>query len=103
MTHQPSFSELEYNGKKRQTRRDQFLNQMEQQVPWKAWLALIEPVYPKGERGRPPVGCEKMLRLYLLQACRMKVWKTPSMTPRPCESLAELTWHVNRYRMQQRC
>lgn len=68
MNHQPSFGELEYSGKKRQTRRDQFLNQMEQQVPWKAWLALIEPVYPKGERGRPPVGCEKMLRLYLLQA-----------------------------------
>ena len=68
MNHQPSFSELEYNGKKRQTRRDQFLNQMEQQVPWKEWLALIEPIYPKGERGRPPIGCEKMLRLYLLQA-----------------------------------
>lgn len=68
MNHQPSFSELEYSSKKRQTRRDQFLNQMEQQVPWKAWLALIEPVYPKGERGRPPIGCEKMLRLYLLQA-----------------------------------
>ena len=68
MNHQTSFSELEYNGKKRQTRRDQFLNQMEQQVPWKEWLALIEPVYPKGERGRPPIGCEKMLRLYLLQA-----------------------------------
>ena len=68
MNHQTSFSELEYNGKKRQTRRDQFLSQMEQQVPWKEWLALIEPVYPKGERGRPPIGCEKMLRLYLLQA-----------------------------------
>ena len=68
MNHQPSFSEIEYSGKKRQTRRDQFLNQMEQQVPWKEWIALIEPFYPKGERGRPPIGCEKMLRLYLLQA-----------------------------------
>ena len=68
MNHQPSFSEVEYSGKKRQTRRDQFLNQMEQQVPWKEWITLIEPFYPKGERGRPPIGCEKMLRLYLLQA-----------------------------------
>ena len=68
MNHQPSFSEVEYSGKKRQTRRDQFLNQMEQHVPWKEWIALIEPFYPKGERGRPPIGCEKMLRLYLLQA-----------------------------------
>ncbi len=68
MNHQPSLSEVEYCGKKRQTRRDHFLNQMEQQVPWEKWLALIEPFYPKGERGRPPIGCEKMLRLYLLQA-----------------------------------
>jgi len=68
MNHQPSFSEIEYSGKKRQTRRDQFLNQMEQQVPWREWIALIEPFYPKGDRGRPPIGCEKMLRLYLLQA-----------------------------------
>jgi IS5 family transposase len=68
MNHQPSFSEVEYSGKKRQTRRDQFLNQMEKQVPWQEWIALIEPFYPKGERGRPPIGCEKMLRLYLLQA-----------------------------------
>lgn len=44
------------------------MNQMEQQVPWQEWIALIEPFYPKGERGRPPIGCEKMLRLYLLQA-----------------------------------
>ncbi len=50
------------------TRRDQFLNQREQQVSWEKWLALIDPVYSKGERGRPPIGCEKMLRLYLLQA-----------------------------------
>ena len=68
MNHQPSFSEVDYSGKRRQTRRDQFLSQMEQQVPWQEWIALIEPFYPKGERGRPPIGCEKMLRLYLLQA-----------------------------------
>lgn len=67
MNHQPSFSEWEYSGKKRHTRRDQVLNQMEQQVPWKEWLGLIEPVYPKGERGRPLIGCEKMLQRYLLQ------------------------------------
>ena len=68
MNHQPSFSDLEYSGKKRQTRRDHFLSQMEQFVPWKEWLTRIEPFYPRGTRGRPPIGCEKMLRLYLLQS-----------------------------------
>ena len=67
MEKQTSFSELEYNGKKRQTRRDLFLNKMEALVPWQEWLALVEPHYPKGKRGRPPIGCERMLRLYLLQ------------------------------------
>ena len=64
---QISFSELEYASKKRQTRRDLFLNKMDSLIPWHAWLALIEPYYPRGDRGRPPIGCERMLRLYLLQ------------------------------------
>lgn len=68
MEKQTSFSEVEYNGKKWQTRRDLFLNKMETLVPWQEWLALIEPHYPKGDRGRPPIGCERMLRLYLLQS-----------------------------------
>ncbi|MHC1758347.1 MAG: IS5 family transposase [Negativicutes bacterium] len=68
MEKQTSFSEVEYNGKKRQTRRDLFLNKMDTLVPWQEWLALIEPHYPKGDRGRPPIGCERMLRLYLLQS-----------------------------------
>ncbi|MHC1759000.1 MAG: IS5 family transposase [Negativicutes bacterium] len=68
MEKQTSFSEAEYNGKKRQTRRDLFLNKMETLVPWQEWLALIEPHYPQGDRGRPPIGCERMLRLYLLQS-----------------------------------
>lgn len=54
-------------GKKKQTRRDLFLQQMDKMVPWREWVALIEPYYPKGKRGRPPIGCERMLRLYLLQ------------------------------------
>lgn len=67
MDKQTSFSEWEYNEKKKLTRRDVFLNRVETLVPWQEWLALIEPHYPKGERGRPPIGCERMLRLYLLQ------------------------------------
>jgi IS5 family transposase len=36
-------------------------------VPWGKWVAIIEEHYPKGDRGRPPMGAEKMLRMYLLQ------------------------------------
>jgi len=49
------------------TRRAQFLAEMERVVPWSALCALIEPVYSKGTAGRPPVGLERMLRIYFLQ------------------------------------
>jgi IS5 family transposase len=40
---------------------------MNQSIPWGEWVAYIEPYYPNGERGRPSMGIEKMLRMYLLQ------------------------------------
>ena len=36
-------------------------------VPWARLVRVIEPYYPKGERGRPPIGLERMLRIYFLQ------------------------------------
>src|SRR5438128_505010 len=49
------------------TRRAQFLAEMDRVVPWKELCALIEPAYSKGATGRPPVGLERMLRIYFLQ------------------------------------
>ena len=49
------------------TRRAAFLAEMERVVPWAALCRLIEPVYPKAGNGRPPIGVERMLRLYFLQ------------------------------------
>ena len=49
------------------TRRAAFLAEMERVVPWSALCALIEPFYPKPGNGRPPVGVERMLRIYFLQ------------------------------------
>jgi IS5 family transposase len=40
---------------------------MEAVIPWAQLLAVIEPFYPKGKRGRPPIGLERMLRVYFLQ------------------------------------
>ena len=51
----------------KKTKRALFLEEMEQVVPWGALGALIEPHYPKAGHGRPPVGVERMLRIYFLQ------------------------------------
>jgi IS5 family transposase len=67
MTHQTSFSHAEFAAKKKTTRREKFLARMEAVIPWDKLLAVIEPHYPKGERGRPPLGLERMLRVYFLQ------------------------------------
>jgi IS5 family transposase len=66
-THQPSFSQAEFADKKKITRREKFLAGMEAVIPWGKLLAVIEPFNPKGERGRPPVGLERMLRVYFLE------------------------------------
>jgi IS5 family transposase len=49
------------------TRRAVFLSEMDKVVPWSALCKLIEPHYPKAGNGRPPIGLERMLRLYFLQ------------------------------------
>lgn len=51
------------------TRRELFLKQMDQVVPWDELCALIEPLYPKvrSGAGRPPVGLQRMLRIYFVQ------------------------------------
>ena len=65
---QISFSEAEYAKKKKQTRREIFLEKMEQVVPWSRLMEVIAPHYPKsGKRGRPPIGLERMLRMYFVQ------------------------------------
>jgi IS5 family transposase len=68
MSRQASFSDLEYANKKRRTRRELFLAEMEAVVPWPELLAVVEPHYPRaGGRGRPPVGLASMLRIYFVQ------------------------------------
>ena len=51
----------------KKTRRATFLEEMEQVVPWRELCALIEPHYPQPGNGRPPIGVERMLRIYFLQ------------------------------------
>jgi transposase, IS5 family len=67
MQRQGSFSQAEYGTKKKRTRRDRFLAEREVVVPWARLVERLRPFYPKGERGRPPIGLERMLRVYFLQ------------------------------------
>lgn len=67
---QKSFSDFEYAAKKKQTRRDRFLAQLEQSVPWAALVSALEAHYPKSRgRGRPTIGLERILRMYIAQQC----------------------------------
>lgn len=64
---QMSFGDDEYARKKKRTRREVFLAEMEDVVPWKALEKLIEPFYPSAERGRRPYPLRTMLRVHLMQ------------------------------------
>jgi transposase, IS5 family len=64
---QMTFGDAEYAGKRKKTRREVFLEEMEQVVPWKSLLSLIEPLYPIAGRGRHPYPLETMLRVHLMQ------------------------------------
>ena len=64
---QISFADAEHAGKRKKTRREIFLEEMELVVPWKALLKLIEPHYPMAGRGRRPYPLDTMLRVHLMQ------------------------------------
>ncbi|SDZ20534.1 Transposase domain [Lysobacter sp. yr284] len=63
-----SFGDAEYNGKRKRTRREIFLAEMDQVVPWQDLLGLIAPHYPKlGQPGRQPYRLDTMLHVHFLQ------------------------------------
>ena len=59
---QSTFSDLEYQGKKRQTRREIFLERMDELIPWQRLEERIRPYYPEAGRGRRPYELSVMLR-----------------------------------------
>ncbi len=63
---QMSLSGYEYSSRKKKTKRDEFLEIMDEIIPWEEWVGAILPFYYKSKRGRPPKGVELMLRMYLL-------------------------------------
>ena len=64
---QPTFADLEYQGKKRRTRRELFLERMDGLIPWRSLEERIRPVYPKPGKGRRPYPLAVMLRVHCVQ------------------------------------
>ena len=64
---QPTFADLEYQGRKRRTRRELFLERMDGMIPWQSLEARIRPFYPKAGKGRRPYPLEVMLRVHFVQ------------------------------------
>ena len=62
-----SFADLEYESKKRKTRRERFLERMDALIRWERLLDQIRPYYPKAGKGRGPYGLESMLRVHCVQ------------------------------------
>ena len=71
MFKQKTFTDFEYENRKKITRRETFLKMMDKIIPWEEWISMIQPYYPDGKRGRPVRGIETMLRMYFLQ-----IWAT---------------------------
>lgn len=67
MSHQLTFTDSEFNGKRRQTRKERFFARMEALLPWSSMLTVIEQVYPKACKGRHPYPLDTMLCIHSMQ------------------------------------
>ena len=64
---QPTFADLEYESKKRKTRREIFLERMDGLIPWEQLAERIRPFHPRTGRGRRPYELSVMLRIHCVQ------------------------------------
>ena len=64
---QLNFTDMEYNFRRKKTRREEFLETMQTLLPWDEWADLVRPHYPSGSRGRKPQPIQRMLKMYMLK------------------------------------
>ena len=64
---QLTFTDIEYSNRRKVTKREEFLNGMDEIIPWQDWVNIIKPYYYNNKRGRKPIAIETMLRMYLMQ------------------------------------
>jgi hypothetical protein len=81
MSDQRTFAGMAWAAKKKVTRREQFLAEMDAVIPWARLRALIAPHYPKAGNGRPPRALDMMLRIYFLQQWPRRPPKLPHLWP----------------------
>jgi IS5 family transposase len=62
-----TFSSLAYDSKKKKTRREKFLEEMDRVIPWDELIPIISPYYPRIGNGRQPMPLSRMLRIYFMQ------------------------------------
>ena len=62
-----SFASLAYENKKKKTRREKFLEEMDKVIPWEELIPEIQKYYPRAGNGRQPLPLERMLRIYFIQ------------------------------------
>ena len=67
MDKQMNFTDYEYSLRKRKTKREEFLDCMDEITPWDEVVAMIEPYYYHNKKGRKARDIETMFRMYLLQ------------------------------------
>src|SRR3981081_3308463 len=93
MQRQGSFSQAEYGAKKKQTRRDKFLAEMEQVVPWARLGERLRPLDPEGERGRPAIARLRRQRMLRIYSCSngmgwpTRRWRMRCTTAKLCAAL----------------
>jgi transposase, IS5 family len=93
---QPTLASTGFEKYTKVTRRAQFLAEMDRVVPWRELCARIEPVYPQPGNGRPPVGVERMLRMYFLQH-----WfnlSDPAVEEALYDTGSAGSWHIQAFR-----
>ena len=66
---QPTFADLEFQNKKRKTRREEFLEQIDSLIPWQRLEQRIRPHYPQAGWRRRPYDLSVMLRIHIVQVC----------------------------------
>lgn len=66
---QDALTDIDYSFRKKKTKRAAFLEIMDENIPWDEWVGVIEPIYPREKRGRPPMGMEKTLHYCVIFSC----------------------------------
>ena len=69
MNEQPTIADLDYQHKRRRTRREEFLKRMDSLIPWQRLEDRIGPHYFRAERGRRPYPLAVMFRVHIVQLC----------------------------------